>query len=199
MDALTVETTHTDNEAYWEANYHNIANCNTVLDNIEVVSDSTLKIQLEGEAKFLRAYHYFNMVRLYGPLFLVTERIGIDEANTMERSSVEDVYTQIESDLLDAADLLPTSYDDDEKGRATQWAAKTLLAKVYLTLEDYESAETLLEDVEDYSGHRLLDSYDDVFDINNELNDEIIFAVTYLKGGYGLGVLSRKVVGKRRA
>jgi len=187
MDALTVETTHTDNEAYWEANYHNIANCNTVLDNIEVVSDSTLKIQLEGEAKFLRAYHYFNMVRLYGPLFLVTERIGIDEANTMERSSVEDVYTQIESDLLDAADLLPTSYDDDEKGRATQWAAKTLLAKVYLTLEDYESAETLLEDVEDYSGHRLLDSYDDVFDINNELNDEIIFAVTYLKGGYGLG------------
>jgi len=187
MDALVVETTHSINEIYWEACYHNIANCNTVLDNIGVVSDSTLKLQLEGEAKFIRAYHYFNLVRLYGPLFLVTERIGVDEANTMERSSVEDVYELIESDLLDAVDMLPESYDDTEKGRATQWAAKTLLAKVYLTLEDYESAETLLEDVETKSGHRLLDSYADVFDINNELNDEIIFAVTYKRGGYGLG------------
>jgi hypothetical protein len=187
MDALTVETTHTDNEAYWEANYHNIANCNTVLDNIEVVSDSTLKSQLEGEAKFLRSYHYFNLVRLYGPLFIVTERIGVDEANTMDRSSVEDVYALIEEDLLDAVDLLPESYDDDEQGRVTVWAAKTLLAKVYLTLEDYESAETLLEDVEDNSGHSLLSSYEDVFDIDNELNEEIIFAVTYLKGGVGLG------------
>lgn len=187
MDALVVETTHGINETYWEAAYHNIANCNTVLDNIDVVSDSTLRSQLIGEAKFIRAYHYFNLVRLYGPLFLVTERVGVDEANTMERSSVEDTYVQIESDLLDAVDLLPELYDTDEKGRATVWAAKTLLAKVYLTLEDYESAETLLEDVEDNSGHSLLSSYEDVFDINKELNDEIIFAVTYQKGGYGLG------------
>ena len=187
MDALTVETGHAYNQVYWEATYHNIANCNTVLDNIGVVSDSALHSQLEGEAKFIRAYHYFNMVRLYGPLFLVTERIGVDEANTMERSSVEDCYDLITSDLLDASDLLPTAYDADEKGRATQWAAKTLLAKVYLTLEDYASAETLLEDVESNSGHRLLSSYADVFDIDNELNDEIIFAATYIKGGYGLG------------
>lgn len=187
MDALTVETTHTYNETYWEATYHNIANCNTVLGNIDVVSDSALHVQLEGEAKFIRAYHYFNLVRLYGPMFLVTERISVDEANTMERSAVGEVYDLIESDLLDAIDFLPASYDTDEKGRATTWAAKTLLAKVYLTLEDYEAAETLLLDVEKNSGHRLLGSYDGVFSINNELNDEIIFAVTYLKGGFGLG------------
>lgn len=187
MDELLVETTHSINEMYWEAVYHNIANCNTVLGNIEVVSDSALHQQLEGEAKFLRAYHYFNMVRLYGPLFLVTERIGVDDANTMERRSVDAIYELIENDLLDAVDLLPESYGDDEKGRATVWAAKTLLAKMYLTLKDYESAETLLLDVELNSGARLLSSYEDVFDINKELNDEIIFAVTYLKGGYGLG------------
>ncbi len=187
MDELNVETTHSINETYWEAVYHNIANCNTVLDNIEVVSDSTLKYQLKGEAKFIRAYHYFNLVRLYGPLFLVTERIGVDDANVMERSSVGDVYELIESDLLDAEANLPETYDEDEKGRVTTWAAKTLLAKVYLTLEEYESAETLLLDVEANSGHSLLSAYDDVFDVDNELNDEIIFAVTYLKGGYGLG------------
>lgn len=187
MDALVVETTHSINEIYWEAAYHNIANCNTVLDNLEVVSDSTLSSQLEGEAKFIRGYHYFNLVRLYGPLFLVTKRVGVDEANKMERSSVGATYELIKSDLLDAVDLLPESYNADEKGRATVWAAKTLLAKVYLTLKDYESAETLLVDVENNSGHRLLPSYSDVFDINNELNDEIIFAVTYLKGGFGLG------------
>jgi hypothetical protein len=187
MDELVVETTHSINEIYWEANYHNIANCNTVLDNIEVVSDSALYNQLKGEAQFIRAYHYFNLVRLYGPLFLVTERIGIDEANSKERSSVDEAYDLILEDLLDAVDLLPESYNEDEKGRVTVWAAKTLLAKVYLTLEDYESAETLLLDVEENSGHSLLSSYEDVFDISNELNDEIIFAVTYLKGGYGLG------------
>lgn len=187
MDALVVETTHSINETYWEASYHNIANCNTVLDNIDVVQDSALHAQLEGEAKFVRAYHYFNLVRLYGPQFLITKRIGVDEANTKERSSVEETYNLIKSDLEDAVAMLPTSYSKDELGRATVWAAKTLLAKVYLTLEDYQSAEPLLIDVENNSGHSLLASYKNVFSINNELNEEVIFAVTYLKGGYGLG------------
>lgn len=187
MDHLTVETTHSLNQTYWEATYHNIANCNTVLDNLGVVADSALSAQLEGEALFIRSYHYFNLVRLYGPLFLVTERIGVDEANTMDRSPIEDAYTLIVDNLKDAVTLLPEAYDEEEEGRATSWAAKTLLAKVYLTLEDYVQAETLLLDVEQNSGHKLLDTYEEVFDISNELNEEIIFAVRYLKGGYGLG------------
>jgi hypothetical protein len=193
LDNYTVETTHDENESYWEAAYKAIDNCNVVLENLDVVEDEDFKNQLEGEARFIRAYVYFNLVRLFGPVFLVTERLTIDEGNTLSRSSVDDVYDMIESELSMAAGesgstaLLPDSYDSDDLGRVTSWAAKTLLAKVYLTLERYTEAKTLLTDVKGNSGHSLISSYEDVFSVNNEMNDEIIFAIRYLSGGYGQG------------
>ncbi len=187
MDHLRVETTHSANEDYWEAAYHNIANCNTVLQYLDVVQDTALKAQFKGEALFLRSYHYFNLVRLYGPLFKVTERISADDANSISgRVPVEEIYDLVIENLKEAADLLPP--EQEEVGRVTSWAAKTLLAKVYLTLDKTTDAETLLLDVEKHSGHDLLlSSYADVFSIDNEMNKEIIFAVQYIKGGYGLG------------
>ncbi len=193
LDNFTVETTHDENTSYWEAAYKAIDNCNVVLENLDVVGDADLKEQLEGEARFIRAYIYFNLVRLYGPVFLVTERLSIDDGNDLPRSSVQEVYDVIENDLSLAAGasgstaLLPTTYASSEKGRVTSWAAKTLLAKVYLTLERYSDAKTLLTDVKNNSGHSLLGSYASVFDVNNEMNNEIIFAVRYLSGGYGQG------------
>ncbi len=194
LDNFTVETTHDENQSYWEAAYKAIDNCNVVLENIGVVADEDLKSQLEGEARFIRAYIYFNLVRLYGPVFLVTERLSIEEGNNLYRSSVDDVYSVIKSDLSLAggesenAGLLPDTYDDSDLGRVTSWAAKTLLAKVYLTLGEYASAKTLLTYVKNNSGHELLlGDYAGVFDVNNEMNNEIIFAVRYLSGGYGQG------------
>lgn len=186
VDHLTVPTTHIHNEQYWEAVYHNIYRCNTVLENLGVVQDSALKVQFEAEARFIRGYHYFNLVRLYGPVFKVDSRLSIPDANTAERAPVEEIYDFIQEDLDFAQKGLPTSYDDDEAGRVTAWAAKTLLAKVFLTLEDYDAAETLLDEVEG-SGFKLLDNYADVFDYNNEMNEEILFAVRFKTGGYGLG------------
>lgn len=193
LDNFLVETTHDENQNYWEAAYKAINNCNVVLENIDVVTDEALKNQLEGEVRFIRAYIYFNLVRLYGPLFLVTERLTIDEGNNLPRSSVQEVYNVIVSDLSMAAGasgnaaLLPNTYDSAQLGRATSWAAKTLLAKVYLTLNRYSEAKALLIDVKDNSGHGLLGSYASVFDVNNEVNNEIIFAVRYASGGYGQG------------
>ncbi len=193
LDNFTVETTHDENRDYWEAAYKVINNCNVVLENIDVVVDEALKTQIEGEARFIRAYVYFNLVRLYGPVFLVTERLSIEEGNNLPRSSVQDVYSVIESDLSLAGGasgntaLLPNTYSTSNLGRATAWAAKTLLAKVYLTLNRYSEAKALLIDVKDNSGHELLGDYANVFDINNEMNKEIIFAVRYLSGGSGQG------------
>ncbi|MGQ1888825.1 RagB/SusD family nutrient uptake outer membrane protein [Thermophagus sp. OGC60D27] len=193
MDNFTVETTHDENTEYWEAAYKAIDNCNVVLEHLDAVENQDLKDQFEGEARFIRAYVYFNLVRLYGPVFLVTERMTIEEANNYARSSVQDVYELIENDLAlacghgDTNALLPDSYDDSNLGRATSWAAKTLLAKVYLTQKRYSEAKELLLDVKDNSGHELLDDYASVFDVNNEMNAEIIFAVRYLSGGYGQG------------
>lgn len=190
LDNYRIETTHPRNENYWESSYHNIANCNTVLKYIDVVSDEKLKAQYEAEALFLRAYHYFNLVRLYGPLFIVTERIDMHQANQAERSSVEKVYELIEGDLKRIVDnaMLPVKYDDSQKGRVDIWAAKTLLAKVYMTLDRPGEARTLLKDVESNSGYALVkDNYAKVFSISNEMNEEIMFAIRFKAGGFGLG------------
>lgn len=201
LDIFTVESSNALNTAYWQKVYHNIANCNTVLDNIDGASDPALRLQYEAEARFIRAYHYFNLVRLYGPVFIVTERISAETARMAERSPESEVYDLILSDLRFAATELPEAYDEANLGRATQWAAKTLLAKVYLTLYgDHKDtarltdAKTLLEDVRDNGGYDLVrdpgteeSAYANVFSTSNEMNRELIFVSRYLAGGKGIG------------
>lgn len=200
LDIFRVDPSNSLNNAYWEAAYHNIANCNTVLKYIGRVEDDKLRLQYEAEARFIRAYHYFNLVRLYGPVFLVTERITHQEAKLYERSSTDEVYAQIVEDLTFATGL-PVSYDADQLGRADRWAAKTLLAKVYLTQFGSNSdksllqlAKELLTDVEKNSGYRLVkekgsaaSAYANLFGTDNEMNEEMIFVSRYLAGGKGLG------------
>lgn len=192
LDMFKAYPAHTTINTYWEAVYHNISRCNKVLKYLNVVDDATLKKQYEGEAMFIRSYHYFSLVRLFGPVFKVTSNITYEEAAKYERSSVDDIYSFIIEDLskiIDANEpLLPETYESSQKGRVDIWAAKTLLAKVYLTLGRYSDALPLLEDVRDHSGYKLLtSSYADVFSVSNEMNDEIIFTVRYKAGGYGLG------------
>ncbi|NDV77711.1 RagB/SusD family nutrient uptake outer membrane protein [Dysgonomonas sp. 511] len=190
LDHFRLLSTHVRNKDYWDVVYHNIANCNTVLQYLDVVADEDLRNQFEAEALFIRSYHYFNLVRLYGPLFLVTERIDMDAANRAERSSVNDVYTLLTDDLERIVNdkMLPTKYSSADKGRVDIWTAKTLLAKIYLTLNRLSEARTLLLDVEANSGYSLLEnSYEDVFSINNEMNKEMMFVIRFKAGGYGLG------------
>lgn len=176
-------------EEYWNATYNNIYRCNTVLKNIGNVKDETKRKQYEGEALFIRAYHYFNLVRLFGPVFKITTTISADEARELGRNSIDEIYALVKEDLNKIIDenLLPESYGDSDLGRVTIWSAKTLLAKVYLTLKDYANARTLLESVLG-SNHKLVtSSYADVFSTSNEMNEEIIFAVRYKSGNVGLG------------
>jgi len=187
LDNYTVESTHTNNRLYWEAAFKNIDNCNRVINYINNVSDSTLALQYEGEARFIRAYIYFNLVRLYGPMFIVDKLYSPEEVNVLERSSVEDTYAFIYDDLNKAIEYLPETYSEDELGRATSWAAKTLLAKVYLTNHNTDMAKDLLLDVKDNGPFALESSYANVFSTQNEMNDEIIFSARYKSGGFGLG------------
>ena len=173
---------------YWKAVYHNIARCNIVLMHLDVVTDDVLKKQYEAEARFIRAYHYFNLVRLYGPVFIVDKRLDAVSAQNYSRSTIDEVYEFLMQDLTFAIDNLPLSYDEAEKGRITSWAAKALLAKVRMTigLFDTETKE-LLKDIIEQGGFSLQPTYAAVFDINNELNDEILFTIRYTSGGIGLG------------
>ncbi|MEO5181268.1 RagB/SusD family nutrient uptake outer membrane protein, partial [Bacteroides ovatus] len=130
----------------------------------------------------------FNLVRLFGPTFIVTEELSVAEAMKKDRSSVEATYKQIIDDLQRSVDNLEgITYDIADLGRVTQAAAQSLLAKVYLTLGKYTEAKSLLKAVVDVKGDQLTVSYSDVFDISKEMNDEIIFAIRYKSGSLGIG------------
>jgi hypothetical protein len=207
LDMFTPATTHQAIYTYWLATYNNIRNANIVLQKLGVVYDpaagaitfgnidipigETDRKQLAGEALFIRAYHYFNLARLFGGVFLAHESITPAQAKTMNRVNVADIYKLIEADLETAAASMNTlkfaQVANADKGRATSWAAKGLLAKVYLTLGRKTEAIPLLQDVIDNSGYSLQASYASVFSITNEMNSEILFAVRYKAGGLGLG------------
>jgi hypothetical protein len=176
--------------SYWRASYKTIGLSNHVLESLAVVTDPDLAIQYEGEARFLRAHSLFNLTRLYGGVFVITETVDASQARNLERKSVEEAYDVIVNDLEYAYTNLPESYGSDQIGRVTKWAAGIELGKALLTQGTTASrtrAEDILRDVVNNSGGRLLDNYEDIFDTNNEYNDEIFFAVRYQSGLLGLG------------
>lgn len=130
------------NAATWQSLYAVIYECNALINGIDNngVLSATLKSQCIGEAKFLRAYCYFLLVNCYGDVPLVLSP-DINETVNVPRTAVADVYAQIGQDLFEAENDLPEAYPAGIKVRANKWAASALLAKVYLYLEDWESAE----------------------------------------------------------
>ncbi len=198
LDEGTISTSNIWVEDYWSSCYAAIDRANKVLINLKVVDNEIKRAQYEGEAKFLRAHLYFNLVRLYGPVFLITKKTTPEEARNMERAPLDNIYNLIEGDLshIVEGNLLPEEYDSDALGRVTISAAKSLLAKVYMTRYDvgsegYNKAGELLRDVVEYYGNPQSGAemvpYDKVFSIDNEMSREIIFAVRYKAGGVGLG------------
>ncbi|WP_051287022.1 RagB/SusD family nutrient uptake outer membrane protein [Algoriphagus mannitolivorans] len=190
LDLMTFTSEQANIYNYWADTYHNISRVNTVLDKLDGIQSQTLRDQLQGEASFIRAYHYFNLVRLYKEVFLVDRRINAKEAVNFTPSTTEQIYQFIISDLTVASAKLPKSYPTASLGRATSWAAKALLAKVYRTQRKYAEAETLLAEIVSGSGAVLLTGstgFQQVFSISNEMNKEILFAVRFKAGGLGLG------------
>jgi hypothetical protein len=160
-------------------------------NSIDIPISENDRKQLAGEALFIRAYHYFNLVRLFGGVFLVHEPITPSQAKTMNRSTAGDIYKLIEADLNTAISSMNVlkfnQITASDRGRATGWAAKGLLAKVYLTLNRKADAIAQLQDVISNSGYSLQAKYADIFSITNEVNSEILFAIRYKAGGLGIG------------
>lgn len=173
----------------WSSFYRTIAKCNLVISRTPAVQmDEALKARYIAEVKFIRALTYFNLVRIWGDVPLVTKEITeASEAYTYNRVSVDKVYEQIIQDLKDAETALPATFTGTELGRATSGSAKAILGKVYLTRKDYALAATKLNEVITANTFSLLPNYTDIFPTTNEMNKEIIFAVRYTRGGVGEG------------
>lgn len=173
----------------WSNCFTSISRSNTILSKLdEVELGPDIESRYRGEALFLRAYNYFIMVRLFGKLPLVTSAFSspteIGEFD-MSRKPVSDIYALIESDLKEAASGLSNT-SGLSKSRASAGAAKTLLAKVYLTLGEADLAISELEDVM-AMGYSLEDHYADLFSPGNDELDESVFEVKYLSGNVNEG------------
>lgn len=197
FDNFMVDPTNAQLERTWIACYDGIQRCNIVITRLlnteasEVLTED-FKARKLGETYFLRALTYFNMVRMWGDIPLVTQEVtDVNEAFNHVRASSEEVYQQIIADLEYASANLPAAYDASNLGRATSGAAQTLLAKVYLTRQEWQKSLDLLNKVISGGQYVLLDDFASVFDVNNKNNKESIFEVQFDKVIEGQGYMGR--------
>ncbi len=177
FESYQVEATNGIVADYYRSFYNVIFRANTVLANLDV-SEGATRAKFEGEAKFVRAYAYFNLVRLFGDIPLIDRVITPSDTDaSFTRVATSEVYNLIVSDLTTAA----TNLDNTYRTRASQAAAQALLAKVHLTLGNYSDARTLLESVVNSGSFSLEADFHDVF--YDEGNGETIFAIGYAPGG----------------
>lgn len=189
IDAFTTLTNNGILNNMWNHHYEGILRCNAVIDRIPAIEmDETLKNRYVGECFFLRALMYFNMVRTFGDIPLVTREItDVQEGYDYTRDPITAVYAQIVADLSFAIENLPVAYAAADIGRATSGAARGLLTKVYLTQQNWQEAANQAKAVMDLGIYDLMPSYAAVFAIPNKNNVESLFEVQYKKGGFGLG------------
>jgi hypothetical protein len=202
----------------WTKGYAGIYRANVLLSNLENVewgTDEALKVQYEAEAKFLRAYFYFDLVRIFGNVPLVDKPLKPSEAYVTQAAAA-DVYALIATDLKFAIENLPTStfqeMSSDTYGRTTKWAAEALMARVFLFYTGYynqtdiagvvtkQNVQTYIEDAITNSGHALItgaDGFKKLWrpaaflseDYIGEDNVETVFAIKYTYKGVSWDVV----------
>jgi len=192
-------------EEGWNTDFNGIFRANTVLDQLSRnggnVGSASLATRLQAEAKFLRAFYYFDLVKYYGRLPIVDHPMTVDEANKLKQSDVAAVYDLIISDLQFAISNLPASYTGVDVGRATKYAAEAVLAQVYMArsgpaygisgpglgLSEWALAQPLLDDVIGSGLFAFNPNYANIFSYANQSptptgNKEAVFDVMYLTG-----------------
>jgi hypothetical protein len=183
----------------WSSNYLGIMRANTVLDklNATAVPDDAIRTRFEGEAKFLRAFFYFDLVRWFGKVPVITKALTPSEVLTVGRSAVADVYTQIIADFNDAITKLPDTYSASDRGRATSNAARAMLGLVYLTrtgpnygiegpgmaTSEFNLAGALFDAVIASGKYSFVASYPSIFSYTNENNPDIVFDIQAINAG----------------
>ena len=188
----------------WDSCFTGIYNANSVLDNLVTkgtnVTDPNLRARFAAECHFLRAFYYFQLVRLYGQVPIIQHVMSAAAVEKVKRSPVSDVYSLIISDLNTAIDSLPGTYTGADIGRATKWAAKGLLGLVYLTrsgptydgvdgptqnTNEWNLAFNQFNDIINSNAFTFGTNYPNIFSYTNENNPEVIFDVQFMSTNNG--------------
>jgi hypothetical protein len=190
-EAIKVTDNNTRIFSNWRDLYNGIARANILLVKIESIGgfEGSRKDEVTGEAKFLRALFYSELVKLYGDIPLVKTSGSADKSDTeLSKSFQEDIYSFIVSDLEYCIDHLPDVYGNDNtvnKARATKGAASALLAKVYAQRpnKDYNKVLQYCDAVINGGGnYSLMENYSDLFDGEHYNNKESIFEIQFMGG-----------------
>lgn len=174
---------------YYRAQYIGIARCNLAITDVPSMSGDSIspdfRARLIGEAKFLRAFYYFRLVRVFGGVPLVDFVVDSSEKWNQPRASVADCYAHIKKDLEEAIPVLPlkSKYADEDMGRVTKGAAEAMLARVCLYDKDYANAKKWAGEVISSGEYKLCPNYKDNFTLAGENGPESVFEIQYIDEG----------------
>lgn len=162
--------------AYWGQNYTIIYQCNSVIDVVDKGDMTDEGSQMnKGEALFFRAYAYFNLVRAFGEVPLVTFRVNDASEANIAKTTVDKVYEQIDADLKAAEELLPEKWSSTYIGRLTRSAARALHARTYMMRSDWTNMYAAANDVMNTGLYNLNTPYDKIFTDEGENTGESVF------------------------
>ncbi len=191
-DLLLLETfagpTNTDLlESEWRADYTGIYRSNVVLQKVpDIEMDETLKARILGEAKFIRAYFYYQLVTIFGDVPLVLEPLAPSEYQ-IGRTPKAEVWAAIEQDLREASEVLPfrSGYSAANTGRVTKGAAQAMLLKALLYQQKFGEAQPLAEEIRDSGEYNLSERYEDIFTQEGENGPGSVFEIQYMNASGG--------------
>ncbi len=190
IDNFTVAADNVPVANYWAIHYRQVTLANVVIERVAGMDiPETVKNVFSAEARFLRAVAYFDLVRVYGGVPLITEAPSLDRELFYPRASANEVYELIKADFAFAGEYLPLTRTGSDAGRATKGAALAFLAKVNLTTRDYVLARDVAKSVIDLGVYQLLDDYNDNFELaTSDNNEESVFQVQFTGcGPFGTG------------
>jgi len=194
LDKFNAQTQNLVALSIWKKNYTGIYRANLLLEKIDGVDASIeFKERVKAECAFLRAYFYFEQVKFFENIPLLTETIKSPSEYSQTQNTPQEVYNQIAVDLVEAINYLPETVDANQPGRVTKWAAEALLARVYLFYNGVygeelnaegqviDNAKVLeyLEELIANSSHDLLSEYGDNFSNISEFGKESVFEISH--------------------
>ena len=181
IDQFNYKRTNTILDNVWRYYYEGISRANYLLYYVPAISmDATVKNRILGEAKFLRAYFYFNLVNIYGDIPLkVLPPLTLDQIN-VPKSPAASIYAQIQTDLTEASKVLPKVNNSSDLGRATRGAAFGLLAKAHVYQQHWADALNAIDSLDASASYSLVQVYKNNFLDSTQNNSESIFEIQHL-------------------
>jgi len=167
----------------WTRAYTIIDRANNLIENIETVDfdiDEGQKTQYLGEAHFLRGLAYSRLAELYGGVPIITSEISTEEARNLSRATVNDTWNQAITDYNIAIESLPV--DTSTPGRATKGAALGMKMRAYLYQGNYTQVLDVITQIDGLGKYALFHSYEGLFKLENENNEEVLFDIQYMRG-----------------